>query len=487
MRGWTLRWSSGALVAIAIACSSRTENPPGTTAPDAAFDAGPDHSRADAIAEGGGAAGAAGSTGGIDGGDSSGTGGIAASGGSSGTGGGLNCSSSSSERCICSPTTFPSTAIPICNPASINGYCCADQSFPSYGLCSCRRWTCEESSAGCECGSSSTGSRSHCLQNWANCCMYTVGTASTCSCDDFGAPCEPGAVSVPTCAIDSVPCGPAERAIKTCDRIESGSGGSSGGSGVGGTGGTGGTSGTGGSGGTGGTGTDGGPTSCAGMNCGVDRGIVCGTCELGQYCATNNTCQATCSGKVCGEVNGGSCGTCPPDRVCSDNQQACLTKVCPPNQIDCDVNYRATCNARGTGFVARLDNCATAGLVCFHGGCGTHGIDYVARDIQADVGIVYGGTRVGNFYEVTTSRRLTEIAARTTQFRGDLYWIVLELGAAPVELLNLRGTWDPDADAYATSGPVSINLAAERRTSSVSKTTRGSSTKRRRSSAIHRT
>jgi hypothetical protein len=36
----------------------------------------------------------------------------------------------------------------------------------------------------------------------------------------------------------------------------------------------------------------------------------------------------------------------------------------------------------------------------------------------------------------------------------------LELGAAPVELLNLRTTWDPDAEAYATSGPVSINLAA---------------------------
>jgi|SoiMethySBSTD1v2_1073268.scaffolds.fasta_scaffold37363_5 hypothetical protein len=284
--------------------------------------------------------------------------------------------------------------------------------------------------------------------------MNTVGTASTCLCDNLSLACDSGWVRVPNCEIDRVPCGAAEREIGTCDRIEGGSDGATGSGGVGGS------VGSGGVGGSAGMTSEGGPAFCVGMSCGVDRGVSCGNCVGGQYCADDYSCRFACAGKVCGDDHGYVCGSCGRDQVCSDQQEACLFKICPPNQIDCDINYRATCNALGTGFSTRLENCGTRALFCHQGACGTHAVEYVSREPLGEETITYSGSYIGNFYEVTVNRKLTELGARSLASPDDMNWVVLELGATPIELLNLPGTWNPDADLYSNSGPINVSLVA---------------------------
>jgi hypothetical protein len=459
---WDIKWRgnmsraySGVLVAVVFACSSSTEHAPGTAPPDGGVDTGSNQPPEDASVGDTAVEGASGDGGVVGSSGSGGTAGTADSGGSGsgGAGGGLNCSSSSNERCLCSPTTSPpANASPTCNPVSVNGYCCADQGFPSSGICSCRRWTCEETSSDCNCGSSSTGSGSRCLKNWTTCCMYTVGTASTCFCDNFNAPCDPGWLRVPSCTIDRVPCGASEHPIATCDRIEGGPDGSSGSGGVGG--------GTGGTGGTGGAGNDGGPAPCTGMSCGVDRGVTCGTCGPVQYCADDHTCRAACVGKTCGDDHGVPCGTCPSNHLCNDQQIACVPRVCTPNQIGCDINYRATCNASGTGFLTRLENCRTSELVCYLGSCGTHAVEDVARYGEGSLTLAVNAYWIGNFYEVTVNRKLTGLAALFYTGPGNLNWVVLELGATPIERLNLPAAVNPDTEGFSSSGPINVDLAA---------------------------
>jgi hypothetical protein len=89
-----------------------------------------------------------------------------------------------------------------------------------------------------------------------------------------------------------------------------------------------------------------------------------------------------------------------------------------------------------------------------------HAVDYVAEQPQGSETLAVTETRVGNFYEVAVNRKLTQLAARFNTGPGILNWVVLELGATPIERLKLRANVNPDQEGFSNTGPISVSLEA---------------------------
>ena len=82
------------------------------------------------------------------------------------------------------------------------------------------------------------------------------------------------------------------------------------------------------------------------------------------------------------------------------------------------------------------------------------------RHVAGVFGCADHNLRIGNFYEVTVNRKLTRLAALFYTGPGNLNWVVLELGATPIERLNLPATVNPDVEGFSSSGPIDVDLVA---------------------------
>ena len=107
---------------------------------------------------------------------------------------------------------------------------------------------------------------------------------------------------------------------------------------------------------------------CAGMSCGTDQGIACGTCGAKQICNGAQTCEDACAGMSCGTDQGVSCGMCTGQDYCANN-------VCkaPCAGMQCGLDKGVVC---GTCAAGKGCDAANQCVVCSPGLNFAQAVDY---------------------------------------------------------------------------------------------------------------
>ena len=108
--------------------------------------------------------------------------------------------------------------------------------------------------------------------------------------------------------------------------------------------------------------------ACAGMSCGTDQEIACGTCTSPQYCGAANVCLDPCQGMSCGTDQGVSCGMCTGQDYCANN-------VCkaPCAGMQCGLDKGVVC---GTCAAGKGCDAANQCVVCSPGLNFAQAVDY---------------------------------------------------------------------------------------------------------------
>jgi hypothetical protein len=271
-------WAPAVALVVAAACG-------GTRSASDDDDRAAGRSGSAGRAGGRGGADAQGGEGGDDSGAAAGRGGASANGGSAGRGSGgvaggasgkggtaggggsdLHCEGDEQDcTCIADPNDTWSTEGPEC-AGSPTAYCCAADTYPTAGTCSCFAWSCTDNGGTCSCNRLMLGGSPACGAGYERCCHDP--TTNNCTCDHLTADCRDTQVPVASCTLDGTRCLLGDVRVDACRgepvTAAGGTAGQGGSSGTANAGGQNGGAGTGGNGGTVAGGGNGGNSGAAG-------------------------------------------------------------------------------------------------------------------------------------------------------------------------------------------------------------------------------
>jgi hypothetical protein len=152
------------------------------------------------------------------GGGGSGAGGSSANGGSGNTPG-IGCTSGTHD-CTCMVTS--SGSFGTCNPNSVSsGQCCADDNWPTSGICKCSHTACSMNSANnfCDCSNTTAGSGGSCPTYSGGVCCNLQGEGKECYCTTVSHCNYSADVIVSSCSADTLDfCGPGQHSVSSCSQ-----------------------------------------------------------------------------------------------------------------------------------------------------------------------------------------------------------------------------------------------------------------------------
>ncbi len=217
--------------------------------------------------------------------------------------------------------------------------------------------------------------------------------------------------------------------------------------------------------------------TCTAMSTYPDTGTVC---DEDSYCE-----DAECKPRACDifeyycedgdiyycEDYGGTLPGQLPQQVCPSETEckklasgvACVAVPCHPGATSCVGNQVGTCASDGSGLSKVTDDCASAGNVCdVNGKCAKTVEDTVGLPESSDVG--GSGDFMGNVFEVTAARKLTEIGmSLVLAVPRQLRWVIFEqtgdIFVARIDKVVNNQT----STGFISSGPLSYALKAGKR------------------------
>jgi hypothetical protein len=154
--------------------------------------------------------------------------------------------------------------------------------------------------------------------------------------------------------------------------------------------------------------------------------------------------------------------TCALSQFCDGtaNPAACRADICTANGAACSGETLAVCNADGSGYASSTTDCSASSQVCslVPSQCGASAVDTVGSPLYplSSSNVLYG-----QFYTVTTSRKLTQIEDYFTVSGTSLFtWVVYsstQLDGAYAKAFEVT-TSSSGTAVFASSGAISVSL-----------------------------
>jgi hypothetical protein len=142
---------------------------------------------------------------------------------------------------------------------------------------------------------------------------------------------------------------------------------------------------------------------------------------------------------------------------------ACITLPCEPAETSCVENKVGTCGADGSALATVTQDCTADGNVCDNANQCVKSVTE-KMGIEDELETQSSGVAIGDIFDVTSSRKLTEIGANLVLVAPrDLRWVVFEhvdhvfVARLDKVVANQKGS------TYFTSGPMNYTLKAGRR------------------------